>query len=186
MSARRSAIRAACRAAAVPLWAADLVTVRGQCRGRVKRKRCQSRWGVYRVSLDFTGERVDRLATVECASCGRTWRRSKVPPLRSAAGYQTTRLTLVLPRSARRWFVRNRWHQDGDNATVVRDASIGDLDEAARAHGLRADRLEDRRQRSKDRKVADEAAARVRMAHLLDTLHARDDDEAAAAAREAA
>lgn len=184
MTARRAAIHATCRAAELPLWAADLITVRGQCRGRFKRKRCRSRWGVYRVSLDFTGERVDRLATVECAVCGRTWRRAKVPPITSAAGYQTTRLTVILPRSARRWFARGRWHREGEDATVLRDATIGDVDEAARAHGIRADRIAARRARAAARKVEDEAAARERMAALLETLHARDEAEAEARARE--
>lgn len=180
MSARRSAIRSACRAAALPLWAADMLTVRGQCRGRVKRKPCRSRWGVYRVSLDFTGESVDRLATVECAQCGRTWRRAKVPPITSPAGYQTTRLTLILPRSARRWFARGRWHRDGEDATVIRDASIGDVDEAARAHGMRADRLATRRQRAIARRDADEHESQLRVNALLAALAEREREESAA------
>lgn len=179
MSARRSAIRAACRAGGLPLWAADMVTVRGRCHGRVKRRPCGSRWGVVRVSLDFTGERVDRLATVECAMCGRTWQRVKPPAITSAAGYQTTRLTLILPRSARRWFARKRWHQDGDTATVVRDATIGDVDEAARAHGVRADRLAARRARAAERAVEAEREARLRMATLIEVLDARDAERAA-------
>lgn len=188
MTARRAAIRATCKAAALPLWAADMVTVRGKCRGRVKRRPCTSRWGVVRVSLDFTGENVDRLATVECGRCGRTWQRCKVPArLTSAAGYQTTRLTLILPRSARRWFIRGRWHRDGEDATVLRDATIGDLSDAATAHRTRAERLD--RARSRRRAIADAEAidSHRRVTNLLAAIAERDAaDEAAAAAREAA
>lgn len=174
MTARRAAIHAACQSAALPLWAADMVTVRGKCRGRLGRRACGSRWGVYRVSLDFTGEAVDRLATVECARCGRTWRRTKTPRLTSAAGYQSTRLTLILPRSSRRWFARGRWHKEGEDATVLRDATIGDLDEAARAHGIRAARLDRARARRREQADAEAIESHHRVQALLAALAERD------------
>lgn len=175
MSARRSAIRDACRAAGIPQWSADMITVRGQCRGRHQRKPCRSRWGVVRVSLDFRGERVDRIATVECAVCGRTWRRTRPPErLTSRDGYQTGRLTVILPRSARRWFARGRWHREGDDGTVIRDATIGDVDEAARAHGIRAARLDASRARRKAIADAEAIESHRRVQALLAALAERD------------
>lgn len=186
VSARRSAVRAACRAGGLPRWSADIRTVRGRC----LRRRCRSRWGVVRVSLDFTGERVDRLATVECATCGRTWRRITPPPIRSEAGYQAVRLTLILPANARRWYSRGRWHREGDTAEVLGEADLGDLDEATRAHALRSDRAILAREARKAKREADEAEAHEATMALLARIEARREAEAeaeaAAAAREVA
>lgn len=182
---RRSAIRHACRSSGIATWSQDLQTVRGRC----QHGRCKGRWGIVRVSLDFTSERVDRLALLECASCGRVWRRVSVPPLRSPAGYQAVRLTLILPRSsARRWRSRGVWHRDGADQSVLRDADLGDLDEAATAHTKRADRLADLRAARK-RKVEAETAALMARFRAVDEAAAirraeREADEAAALARE--
>src|SRR5512146_79611 len=92
--------RRAARDSGLARWEADLRLVRGRCLAR----RCRSRWGVVRVSLDFRdASGVDRLATVECAACSRTWRRVHPPALRNADGTQAVRLTLVLPGDVHRW-----------------------------------------------------------------------------------
>lgn len=182
---RRAAIKAACRAARIPLYAADLVTVRGRCLNR----RCGARWGVVRVSLDFTGDTVDRLATVECATCGRTWRRCAVPRLRSLAGYQATRLTLIVPTNGlNRWRSRGRWHREGDDSTVLRDADLGDVDEAATAFNARIGRKIDAKARRIAREAEETRALMARYAEI-DAARAareaeREAEEAAAAARE--
>lgn len=187
MSARRAAIRRACTQGGIPRYAADLVTVRGRCR----HGRCKGRWAVIRLSLDFTGERVDRLATTECTTCGRTWRRVKVPALRSAAGYQTVRLTLLLPGGTlNRWHARGRWHRTGIDGVEVRDADLGDLDEAARAHTKRADRLIDLRTARRARIEREGREATERLNAVLEAAAIRraerDAAEAEAAARELA
>lgn len=185
MSSRRCAVKRACAAGGIPRYAADLITTRGRC----MHGRCRGRWAVTRVSLDFSGERVDRLATLECASCGRVWRRVRAPALRSAAGYQAVRLTLILPGGDfRRWHSRGRWKVSGTSGVVLRDADLGDLDEAARAHTKRADGIIDARVRNREREAAKGAVVMARIAALESTAAARraerEADEAAAAARE--
>lgn len=185
---RRSARRTAARTAGLPLWAADLRTVRGRC----LRRKCGNRWAVVRVSLDFRDpERVDRVATLECAACGRTWRRVTAPPLRTPDGTaQAVRLTLILPSAARRWYSRGRWHREGDDGLVLRDADLADLDEAATAHRARQDARINRRERARAARAEAEAEAITRTSDLLARLAARDaaerEAEAAAAARDAA
>jgi hypothetical protein len=174
-------------AAGIPEYASDIRPVRGKCLG----KRCRSRWGVVRVSLDFRDpERIDRIATLECADCGRTWRRVPVPRLTSPQGYQTVRLTLILRATVRRWISRGRWHREGDDAIVVPDANVGDLDEAARNHAAISDRLASRKALARSRKAEREAAEHERtmamLARWADMDAAYKADEAAAAAREAA
>lgn len=188
---RRAAIREATRKAGIPQWSSDMRPVRGKCLGRVKRKPCGSRWGVVRVSLDFRDpERVDRLATIECASCGRVWRRTKPTSVRSAAGYQAVRLTVILPATAERWYSRGAWHRDGDDALVLRDADLGDVDEAARAHNARVNaRLTARANDRARREAADREAIARGTAALAAHDQMREADEQAereAAAREAA
>jgi hypothetical protein len=145
---------------------------------------------VARVSIDFRADRIDRIATIECASCSRTWRRSAVPPLASAAGYQSVRLTLILPSAAKRWFARRRWRAELDGGIVIREATIPDLDEAAREHRATFDRHEATRERARAKRAAAEAdqhrAAAAMLARLAESDAARAADEAAAAAREAA
>ncbi len=184
---RRSAIRRATAGAKLPAYASDMRPVRGRCHKR----RCGSRWGVARVSIDFRGDRIDRLATVECAACGRTWSRCRVPDrLTSAAGYQAVWLTLILPAVAHRWFARNRWHSEGSDGIVLREANIGDLDEAARAHRARLDVKAATAIRARDKREASDREAVARMHATLAALDAREAareaDDRDAAAREAA
>ena len=183
---RRAAFRAACRLSGLPLYAADLALSRGRCLAR----RCGSRWAVTRVSLDFRAESVDRIATLECAICGRTWRRVRVPALRSKAGYQSVRLTLIVPAKVRRWRSRGTWHREGDDAAIIRNADLGDLDEIASAHAKRADRLADLRAARKAKREAESATVAAETREWLDRMHARDAEreaeESAAAARDAA
>lgn len=186
---RRTARRSAAVKAGIPHWSSDIRPVRGKCLGRVKRKPCGSRWGVVRVSLDFRDpDRVDRLAVVECASCGRVWRRVKPPTIRSTAGYQTVRLDVIIPATMKRWFSRGHWHREGDDSEILRDADLGDVDEAARAHGVKADRRADAAARAKARKAEAEATAiretRAMIARMDETRSLDEAREALAAARE--
>lgn len=183
---RRSAYHRATIAAGLPTYASDMRPVRGRC----LRKRCGARWGVIRVSLDFRAEMVDRYATIECAACGRTWRRTRVPPITSAAGYQAVRLTLILPATMHRWYARGRWHAEGDDAIVLREATIGDLDEAARTHRAKSDKAADRRAALRAKREAADRELHERSMATLARLAAYDAEnaqaEAEAAAREAA
>jgi hypothetical protein len=168
---RRAAHHRATVAAGIPEYASDIRPVRGRCR----HGRCKSRWAVLRVSLDFRDPvRVDRLATTECALCGRVWRRVKVPRLTSPDGYQEVRLTLILPGTYARWYSRGRWHREGDDAVVLRDASIADLDEAARAHRAKSDALASRKAAALVKAQADAAATHERTMDLLARLAAMD------------
>lgn len=183
---RPGALRAACTRSGVPRYAADWRLYRGRC----LRRRCGSRYAVARVSLDFTGHEVDRLATLECVKCGRTWRRIAPPRIASAAGYQSVRLTLILPRDVTRWFSRGRWHRDGDEATVLAEADLSDVDEAARDHRSRQSRRLAAIDRARERKQAAEREAHERtaalLAHLAEVDAARAAAEAEAAEREGA
>lgn len=174
---RRAAHHAATLAAGVPEYASDIRPIRGRCR----KGRCRSRWAVARVSIDFRDpDRADRVATHECAACGHVWRRVKVPPITSQAGYQAVRLTLILPASYDRWFSHGRWHREGDDGVVLREANIGDLDEAARAHAARAAKVADRKAVVKARREADEREQHERTAELLARLAAMDEARKAA------
>jgi len=168
---RRGAHHRATLAANLPEYLSDLRPVRGRCLGR----RCKSRWGIVRVSLDFRDPAtVDRLATIECASCGRTWRRCKVPPITSPGGYQAVRLTLILPASMHRWFARGRWHAEGSDGVVLAEATIGDLDEAARAHRIKAEARADRAAKAKAKAEAEAVEQHHRTVDLLARLAAMD------------
>lgn len=181
---RRNAHHRATLGAGIPTYASDIRPVRGKCR----KGRCRSRWGVVRLTIDFRDpRRVDRFATLECAVCGHVWRRvSDGTAITSREGYQAVRLTLILPGSVNRWYSRGHWHREGDDAVILREADIGDLDEAARDHRKREDRLAATRQRAADRKAASDREAHERAMALLDRLHAMDAEraEAEAAARE--
>lgn len=186
---RRAAMRAAADRGRMPIWSSDVQPVRGYCRGGTKRKPCKSRWGVTRLSLDFTDPtRIDRLATVECASCGRTWRRVPAIPARSAEGYLQVLLTLILPASAKRWYSHGTWHRVGDDAQVLRNATVADLDEAVDRHNIRAAKRADATARRKAAKEADDLAqresARALFARLAERDAERAAEEAAAQARE--
>jgi hypothetical protein len=164
----------------------NLATVRGRCLAR----KCKSRWGIVRVTLDFRPVAIERYAHVECARCGRVWRRVPIRPLRDRHGYQTVAVTAILPASVSRWFARGRWHQDGDDALVVAECSLADLDEAARAHRKLADRVAAVKARRAAVRAERERVAGVEMRDLLARLAAHDAEraeaEAEAARREAA
>lgn len=168
---RRCAVHRATTGAGIPGYASDMAPVRGRC----LRKRCGARWGVVRVTIDTRdATRIDRFAHVECAACGRVWRRVKIPAITSAAGYQRVRLTLVLPAEAHRWYARGRWHREGDDAVTIIEATIGDLDEAARAHRAKSEtRLAAAaRKRDRDQQAASDQQGRTR--ELLQRLAAYD------------
>lgn len=185
MSSRRCAIARACKAGNIPRYAADLATTRGRC----QHGRCKGRWAVTRVTLDLRYERAERFAALECTLCGRIWRRVKVPAIRSAAGYQAVRLTLILGGTVTRWRARGRWHREGSDQ-VIRDADLGDVDEAVRTHRVREDARLDVKARAKAKAEAESAErhrdAQEWLARMDERNAAREAEERAAEAREAA
>lgn len=183
---RRAALRIASERTGIPAYGAAWDLTRGVCRGR----RCRSRWGLTRLTIDFRGAELERFAHVECAACGRVWRRTRIVPIRDRHGYQAVAVTAILPASSRRWFARGRWHAEGSDALILANASIGDLDDAARAHRALADRLAVVKARRKANHARLEALAleksRALLARLAIRDAERDAEEAAALAREAA
>lgn len=164
---RRAAARVARDAAAIPGYLSDLRPVRGKCR----RPRCGSRWGIVRVTLDFRDpERIDRFSATECAKCGHVWRRVREPAITSPAGYQAVRLTLILPATMNRWFARGHWHREGDDGVVIPEANIGDLDEAARAHRKREDAIAMRKAKARAKADAEAVEQHRRTMDLLARL----------------
>lgn len=163
-------------AARCPSYASDFHLVRGRCLAR----RCDSRWGIVRLSIDTRSrERLDTLATVECARCGRTWYRTTPPRL---GEYQSTRLTLVLPGDARRWFARGRWHVEGEDAITVADATWDDLIAAQDDWKRRNGQYLDAKAKQKAKVEADVIRQHEWAQDLIARLHARDAERAAAEA----
>lgn len=184
---RRGAHHRATLAAGLPGYLSDLRPIRGRC----LKRRCSSRWGVVRVTLDFRDpERIERFAALECAACGRVWRRCKVPPITSREGYQAVRLTLILPATMHRWYARGRWHAEGEDAVIIGEANISDLDEAARAHRAKAEAAADRKARARAKAEAEALADHERAMQTLTMMAeldaARAAEERAAEEREAA
>jgi len=166
----------------LPAYLAEFRLVPGVCRKR----RCKSRFGVTRVSIDYRDRnRFDLLATVECASCGHTWRRTRPPKL---GAYQHCRLTLILPNAQRRYYARKRWHVEGADAVVIRDATWSELMTAAEAWRGRNRIREAARARLAARKAEAERVTHEATMDLLARIRARDEErkaeEAEAAARE--
>lgn len=180
---KRAATSAARHTAGIPRYLAELRITRGTCRGGTKRKPCPSRHGVTRVTFDYRDRtRVDSFAHVECALCGRTWRRVKVPRL---GEYQSVLLTLILPDHAKRWFARGTWHREGSDAIVRPNATWSDLMDAGAEWRERNIAYLATRSRAQERAAERDREARERMAVLLAKWADRDAEEAAAAAREA-
>lgn len=188
---RRSARRKAAQDAGVPKYAAEMRPVRGRCRavlGRAHRP-CDNRWGIVRVSVDLTSrEAVDRLATVECASCGHVWYRT-TPPKVTDGQYQSVRLSVIIPSELRRWYARGRWRTQGTDAVVIREATLADLMAAMDDWRARNGQYESARARARAKREATtlqaEADAKVSVARLASILADRETEEAAAAARDA-
>jgi hypothetical protein len=190
--ARRSQARAIAHhpTAADALGGTEPKLVRSKCR------RCHARWAVPRVTVDFRDpSRLERVATLECARCSRTFRTCNADayPVTERVGeaiVQRVRLTLILPATATRWYSRGAWHREGDDARILADATLADADEATRLWRTRADRKAAAAARAKARKAEADAEACARMAAMLATWAAREAEEAAAeaeaAAREAA
>lgn len=186
---RRDAVRAAARDAGIPMYASDIRPRRGKC----MKRRCKSRWAVPRVSLDFRDpDRIDRLATLECASCGRTWRRipDGTTVRTPGTGYLAARVTLILPSTAHRWRSRGRWHREGSDGLVLVNADVGELEDAVDTHRVRMGKRADARERAAAKREAEAAADREATREWLARVHeadaAREAEERAAAAREAA
>jgi hypothetical protein len=158
----------------LPAYLADFRLIPGICR----RRRCKSRYGVVRLSLDYRDrDRIDRFATVECAACGKTWRRTREPRL---GEYQSCRLTLILPHAQRRYYARKRWHVEGDDAIVIRDATQSDLMAASGDWHARNERRQAARVRLAERKAAAERETNAHTVDLLARLAAWDAEHAAA------
>lgn len=189
---RRAACRVTARKATVPLYAADMRPVRGRCLARKRKAVCGNRWGIVRVSIDMTDRAsTDSLATVECALCGHTWRRCKVPErLTSHAGYQAVRLSLILPAAQRRWYARGRYHVTGEDAVTIPEATIPDYMAARDDWHVRNGTYAESRRKAALRKAEAEAEARASTAALIARLAERDAErdtaEAEAEARDAA
>jgi hypothetical protein len=187
MTSRARAKRAATLKAGLAKWASDIAPIRGRCLGGTKRKPCPSRWAVIRVSLDFRDpERVDRLAVLECAQCGRVWRRVKPVAIRSREGYQAVRINVILPAVANRWYSRGRWKVEGTDALVLVDADLGDVEEAAVAHDARSTARQATRARAKVRREESDrvAIAKGVAALAVADAHREAADEAERAAAE--
>lgn len=179
---RRCAHHRATVAAGIPEYSSDIRPVRGRCR----KGRCKSRYAVIRVSIDFRDPtRLDRYATTECAACGATWRRVKVPAITSPEGYQAVRLTLILPATVKRWFNRGYWHREGEDALILREADISDVIEAQSLYSAHAAKLADRKARDKARRELADREATERTRDLLERLAASDAARAADEARAA-
>ncbi len=182
---RRRARILATRSAGLPAWATDLDTVRERCMGR----RCRSRWGVVRVSIDLRSrDAIDRVATVECAVCGRVWRRTRADRPLTRSGAQRVLLTLLLPSSVNRWYARGRWHVTGSDAVELRNATLADADEAARDWRRRHDQYLAAKDRVRAKREAAATEAHERTTALLARLAAKDAErrleEAAATERD--
>lgn len=189
---RRAARRKVARDAGVPYYAADFAPVRGRCLRPVRRGVCGSRYGIVRVSIDLRSrDRVDRLATVECAVCGHTWRRVRPPErVTSRDGYQSVRLTLILPAADGVHYSRaTRKRTTSDGAVTLTNATIPDLIAATEDWRKRNAVLLAARERLARRKAEAEAVQRERTAALFARIAEREAEiaaeEAAAAAREA-
>lgn len=186
--------KAARRAAGLRRYESELRLHRGKCRA----KGCRSVWGVTRVSIDLamSRERVDRLATVECVQCHRTWYRIAAPEV-TRAGYQAVLLTLIVPTGDKRVVFASHggFHSnDADETLVIPDASLAQLDEAYRAWRKRHDQLVGARDRAKLRRAEKEAeatrAGQAALARMDERRAAREAEESeaedAALAREKA
>ena len=181
MTGKRSLLVNQRGAAGIPAYLADLKLVRGSCLERKRGKRCRSRYGIVRLSIDFRSARSrDTLATVECARCGHVWYRTRPPAL---GEYQSVRLTLILPAYLNRWFARGRWHAEGSDGLVLTDATWADLIEAQTDWRKRADQLTAAAAKKAAKKAATEAEAIAATRTLLASWAER---EAEAAAEEAA
>jgi len=177
---RQALMRRQLVAAGIPEYASDLSMRRGRC------FKCKGRYSVQRVTFDYTSAKaVEPFAHVECAKCGHVWYRTAIPAL---GQYQSVRLTLILPSVQRRWYARGRWHVEGEDAITLRDATWGDLMDAAAEWRKRNTRYDLARARAKAKKEAASLAAHQRAQELLAVLHAKDEaraaEEAEAAARE--
>lgn len=192
-TSRRAARRKVARDAGVPYYSADFAPVRGRCLRPTRRGVCGSRYGIVRVSIDLTSRAtVDRLATVECAVCGHTWRRV-APPERvtSREGYQSVRLTIIVPGADRVNYSRATHKRTVEaGACVMTGATIPDLMAAMDDWRRRNGQYLATRERAAARKVEADTEARRRMAARLAQWAERDAeraaDEAAAQAREVA
>lgn len=182
---RRSLRRRVRQGSGCPSYASDFTLTRGRCLA----PRCGSRWGVTRLTVDFTDAstmHAPTFAAVECSRCGRVWYRTAVPTL---GQYQSTRLTLILPGDQRRWYARGRWRIEGESSIEVREATMADLLAARDDWRKRADRHAASKAKAKAKAEAASAAAHADAQAWLESMAAREAEaaeaEAEAAAREA-
>lgn len=179
---RQALLRQQLREAGLAPYAAELSIRRGKC------FKCRGRFSVVRVTFDYTSAKaIGSFAHVECARCHHVWYRTSVPKL---GEYQSVRLTLILPSVQQRWFARGRWHVEGEDAIVLKDATWPDLMDAGADWRKRNTRYESAIARRKAAKAAKDAEAVARARDLWAAIDARRAAEAEAereaAAREAA
>jgi hypothetical protein len=187
-----SARKRARRQAGLARYESEIRLHRGKCRA----PGCASRWGVTRVTLDFTAsrERIARDGHVECAQCGRVWHRIKAPDV-THAGYQQVLLTVIVPSGERRivWARNGAIHAQGDDQLVIVNPTLAQAQAGFAGWSKRNAQLTASRERAKSKREALAAADRAATRDLLARIAAREAaaaeaaaEEAAAAAREAA
>lgn len=178
---KRTARERARRTTGVPAYAADFTTIRGRCLARKKGRRCRSRYGLVRLSIDYTDRR-DRamLATVECAECGHTWYRTTPP---NALGeHQSVLLDLILPSEQRRWYARGRWHVTGEDSVTLHNATWAELMSASADWRKRNDSYALSAAKAKAKKAEAETTANLETMATLARWAERDAANAAAEA----
>lgn len=102
-------------------------------RGRCAARKCQNRYAIVRVTVDFRNPR-EKLWAAElvCAECDRVWGATSVPDLATYKNVQRHRLLLILPpeKAARTWVSRGRIQREGDDALIIDNATYGAFMEA--------------------------------------------------------
>jgi hypothetical protein len=105
----------------------------GIVRGRCAAKRCESRYAIVQVTFDFRDPKsVLQSAELVCAACDRIWRRTHVPDLAQHKNLQRHRLVLIVPpeKRVRIWANRGHIHREGDDATILVNATYSLLMDA--------------------------------------------------------
>lgn len=134
----------------------------GLVRGRCAARKCQNRYAIVRVTVDFRNPR-EKLWAAElvCVSCDRVWAATKVPDLAAYKNVQRHRLLLVLPpeKTVHIWISRGRVQRQGDDALIVDNATYGAFMDANREWTRRNERTREAAWR-REQKRKEAAAAR--------------------------
>lgn len=153
-------------------------------RGRCAKRGCKSRYAVVRITYDLRDRReVLTSATLECAECGRTWRRTRVPDLREWKNVQRHALTLILPpeKRVKIWVTRGHIKREGDDALIVENANYGLLMDAMAEWRKRNGTYEAAKARAKARKAEAKAITEAETVAWIKRMTAEWDARDAAA-----